>query len=189
VASLKQSERDIPRMSLRNGVTDGTKMTASECVGNMFILLCAIHTKDGRGIFRGGLKAYRISLTAFTDCMKLQLSFEKWVDDSNSIIDVCGASDLLSKLIISIKKCFPKFDGNGWNIPKMHLLAKMLHYMQQFGSADNFSGQIGERALKSMVKDHAQQTQRRVNVLQVNVLSKDAFIGKDSSLYAAIWQC
>ena len=36
--------------------------------------------------------------------------------------------------------------------------------MQQFGSANNFSGQIGERALKSMVKDHAQQTQRQVNV-------------------------
>jgi len=46
----------------------------------------------------------------------------------------------------------------------MHSLAKMLHYMKQFGSANNFLGQIGERALKSMVKDHAQQTQRRVNV-------------------------
>ncbi len=92
--------------------------------------------------------------------MKLQLSFEKWVDDSNPIIDVCGASDLLSKLIRSIKKCFPRIDGNGWNIPKMHSLAKMLHYMQQFGSANNFSGQIEERALKSMVKDHAQKTQR-----------------------------
>jgi hypothetical protein len=40
----------------------------------------------------------------------------------------------------------------------------MLHYMQQFGSANNFSGKIGERALKCMVKDHAQQTQQRVNV-------------------------
>ena len=28
----------------------------------------------------------------------------------------------------------------------------------------NFSGKIGERVLKSMVKDHAQQTQWRVNV-------------------------
>ncbi len=35
--------------------------------------------------------------------------------------------------------------------------------MQQFGSANNFPGQIGERALKSMVKDHAQQSQRRLN--------------------------
>ena len=46
----------------------------------------------------------------------------------------------------------------------MNSLAKMLHYMQQFGSANNFSGQIGERVIKSMVKDHAQQTQLRVNV-------------------------
>ena len=48
------------------------QMTASERVGNMFILLCAIHTKDGCGIFLEGLKAYRIAQTAFTDCMKLQ---------------------------------------------------------------------------------------------------------------------
>ncbi len=42
----------------------------------------------------------------------------------------------------------------------------MLHYMQQFGIANNFSGQIREHALKSMVKDHAQQTQRQVNVFE-----------------------
>ncbi len=81
-------------------------MTASEHVGNMFMLLCVIHTTNERAIFRGGLGAYGISLTAFKDCMKLQLSFEKWVDDSNSIIEVCGASDILSKLIRSIKKKF-----------------------------------------------------------------------------------
>ena len=60
------------------------------------------------GIFLEGLKAYRIAQTAFTDCMKLQLSFEKWVDDSSSIIDVCGASELLSKLIRSIQNLFSK---------------------------------------------------------------------------------
>ncbi len=62
---------------------------------------------------------------------------------------MCGASDLLSKLIRSIKKCFKRIDGYGWNIPKMHSLAKILHYMQQYGSANNFSGKIGERALKA----------------------------------------
>ncbi len=43
----------------------------------------------------------------------------------------------------------------------MHALAKMPKNMLKFGSANNFCGQIGERALKSIVKDHAQQTQRR----------------------------
>ena len=33
----------------------------------------------------------------------------------------------------------------------------------KFGSAKNFSGQTGERALKSIVKDHAQRTQRRAD--------------------------
>ena len=33
-----QSERDFPRMSVRNGITDGTKMCGSERVGNCFSL-------------------------------------------------------------------------------------------------------------------------------------------------------
>ncbi len=33
--------------------------------------------------------------------------------------------------------------------------------MLKFGSASDFSGNIGERALKGIVKDHAEKTQRR----------------------------
>ncbi len=33
--------------------------------------------------------------------------------------------------------------------------------MLKFGSANNFSGNIGERALKRIVKDHAEKTQRQ----------------------------
>jgi hypothetical protein len=36
--------------------------------------------------------------------------------------------------------------------------------MQQFGKAKNFCGQVGERVLKTVVKNHVQQTQQRVNV-------------------------
>ncbi len=43
----------------------------------------------------------------------------------------------------------------------MHALAKMPKKMLKFGSANNFCGHMGERALKGIVKDHAQQTQRR----------------------------
>ncbi len=43
----------------------------------------------------------------------------------------------------------------------MHAFAKMPHYTLKFGSANNFSGQIGERALKGIVKDHTERTQRR----------------------------
>ena len=65
----------MPRILSRNGVTDGTNMTASKRVGNMFMLLCVSHNKDGRGISRKGMAELGISHSAFKKCMKLQLSF------------------------------------------------------------------------------------------------------------------
>ncbi len=44
----QQSERDFRRMSIRNGITDGTKMCRSEQVGNCFLLLCVMHTHSGQ---------------------------------------------------------------------------------------------------------------------------------------------
>ncbi len=46
-----QSEQDFPRMSIRNGVTDGTKMCGSERVGNCFVLLCVMHTRLGQSLW------------------------------------------------------------------------------------------------------------------------------------------
>ena len=44
--------------------------------------------------------------------------------------------------------------------------------MLQFGSTKGISGQTGERALKEIVKDHAQQTQRRPNVFTEQVATR-----------------
>jgi hypothetical protein len=43
----------------------------------------------------------------------------------------------------------------------MRACAKMPHNILEFGSANNFSGNIGERALKGIVKDHAEKTQKQ----------------------------
>ena len=45
--------------------------------------------------------------------------------------------------------------------------------MKQFGSAKNFSGQVGERVLKTIVKNHAQQTQRRVNIFALQCADRE----------------
>jgi hypothetical protein len=162
--ALSQSERDMPCMSDRNGITDGTKMSASKRVGNMFILLCAIHTHAGAELFCSGCTVCDVSLDDMKRCLKLQLGFEVWVNQSNSIDDVKKASLIVAQLIMLIKRAFPRQSGNGWCIPNLNSLAKMTHYMLQFGKAKKFCGQVGERVLKHVVKNHAQQTQRRVNV-------------------------
>jgi hypothetical protein len=83
------------------------------------------------------------------------------VGEYHSRREVQKSEKLLGDLISLIKQCFLQTDGNGWNLPKMHALAKMPKNMLKFGTANNFCGQIGERALKGIVKDQAQLTQRR----------------------------
>ena len=160
----RQSERQMPRMSIRNGITDGTKMCGSERVGNCFILLCALYTTQGKTLLSAGLaRNTKITLTGLQKCIKLYLAFEQWVNESHSKQEVENARGLLAHLVKSIQICFNKDWGWGWDIPKMHSFARMIDYMLKFGMAKNFSGQTGERALKSIVKDHAQQTQRRAD--------------------------
>ena len=160
----RQSKRDFPRTSTRTGVLDGTKMSATERLGNLMVLLCLAHTTQGIALLRRGWQKNNIGQQDFRDCIKLQLAYEKWVNDSNEIQDVKDSVPLVEEMIVAIQQCFPRFSGNGWCIPKMHSLANMTHYMLKFGSAKNFTGQVGERVLKSVVKDVAQQTQRRAKV-------------------------
>jgi hypothetical protein len=68
--------------------------------------------------------------------------------------------EALGILINLIKECFPRDEGWGWNLPKMHAFAKMPHKMLKFGSANIFSGNIGKQSWKGIVKDHAEKTQR-----------------------------
>jgi hypothetical protein len=78
---------------------------------------------------------------------------------------------VLGILINLIKECFPRDEGWGWNnLSKMHAFAKMPYNILKFGSANNFSGNIGERALKRVVKDHAEKQKIDQINLQNNVL-------------------
>jgi hypothetical protein len=110
---------------------------------------------------RKEMKDRKISLKKFKSCLKLYLSFECWVNKPHARSQVKQSSKALGILIKLIKECFSRDEGWGWNLPKMHAFAKMPHNMPKFGSAHNFSGNIGEWALKGIVKDHAEKTQRR----------------------------
>jgi len=135
----------------------------SERVGNCFILLCLLHTSRGLELTDYQRRQRRIPMRDIIYCLKLYLSFERWVTVPHRRQDIIRARQLLGQLVTLLKQCFPRDEGWGWNIAKMHAFTRMPLYMLQFGSATNFSGQIGERALKSIVKDHAVRTQRRVD--------------------------
>ncbi len=157
----RQSKRDFPHMSIRNGITDGTKMGSAERVGNCFVLLSVMHTYLGKELMATKMKQMTIPMRGFINCLKLYLAYERWVTEPHSRAQVCRSYKLLGELITMIKQCFPRGEGWGRNLPKMHAFAIMPSNIMKFGSANNFSGNIGERALKGIVKDHADKTQRR----------------------------
>ena len=52
----RQSERDFPQGSMRNGLIDGTNFQSSEQKGNLFQLLCIAHTTNGSHVMKRSLK-------------------------------------------------------------------------------------------------------------------------------------
>jgi hypothetical protein len=103
------------------------------------------------------MKDRTISLKKIKNCLKLYLSFECWVNESHPRSEVKQSLEALGILIDLIKECFPRDEGWGWNLPKMHAFAKIPHNMLKFGSANNFLGNIRQQALKRIVKDHAEK--------------------------------
>ena len=118
-------------------------MCRSKQVGNCFVLLCVMHTHSGQKLMCKEMKDRTISLKKIKNCLKLYLSFECWVNEPHPRSQVKQSSKALGILINLIKECFPRDEGWGWNLPKMHAFAKMPHNMLKFGSANNFSGNIG----------------------------------------------
>jgi hypothetical protein len=98
------------------------------------------------------MKERKISMKRFKHCLKLYLSFERWVNEPHPRSKVHHSSKVLGDLINLIKECFPRDEGWGWNLPKIHAFAKMPLNMLHNGSANNFSGNIREQVLRELLK-------------------------------------
>ena len=160
----RQSERDFPRGSMRNGIIDGTKCQSSERKGNLFRLMCIACTTKGRDILKQALNLSDTRWRQFILFLKMYLAMEEWFHDSNEKEEVKQSRVEISKVLTSLQSFFPRDDlTNGYNIPKMHGMTKMQDYILLFGSGMNFYGGPGEAAHKTFVKSAGQKTQRRVS--------------------------
>jgi len=160
-------------------------MGCNERVGNMFLLLCLTHTTDGIALLKPGWDTHNITQKQFKNRIKLQLGFQKWIHEYNDKDEVDSAGPLLGELIDMIKYSFPREEGNGWKIPKVHALATILHFVQKFGCASGFSGETGERFLKTIVKDMARITQQRAGLFA----EQCAFRLFEKNVFKHAYQC
>jgi hypothetical protein len=174
----RNSERDFPRGSDRNGCLKNTLVNASERRGNLFRLLCLCHTDQISRRLTDILKEKMVPIKDFIKCIKLYLSFEEWMHSKIPKVEIAPSRTLISETVTLIQKCFPRTDengaviGQGWKFPKMHGLTKFVDYMILFGSAINFFGGIGECNHKKFVKDTGCNTQKRTNTFTSQVATR-----------------
>ena len=158
----RQSDRDFPRGSMRNGIIDDTKCQAEERKGNLFLLLCIGSTVLSGEKLQTALQYNDRTWKKWLQFIKLYLSMEQWFHDSNPKEEVNNARPLIAKVLRSLQNLFPREGtGNEYNIPKMHAMTKLQFYMKRYGSAINFYGDTGESAHKFFVKAPGLKTQRR----------------------------
>lgn len=160
----RQSERDLPRPSQRNHLLETTKTQATENKGNLFLLLCALHTQMGiSAADAAGIKPSERKGKITT--MKMILAVEKWFNRRNRRSDIDDTTKInafvRTVLIPNLQKYFPREAGQQWMFPKVHSLTKFDKFIQAFGSGINFYGGFGESHLKVFMKHYAHFTQRR----------------------------
>ena len=169
---LRQSERDLPRRSSRNGPLDGTKMGASERRGNLYAFIITLLTEQGGKLLKKKLVTAisdkDINHSKFIETILLCLAFEKWLHEERNKVHVDNATGWvvrLKQLILDNldKEGLHEGSGNGWKTPKFHALSKFLFYISLFGCANNFFGGPCESALKKFIKKPGKNTQRRIS--------------------------
>ena len=103
----RQSDRDFPRGSIRNGIIDDTKCQSEERKGNLFLLLCIASTTMGCEKLKNALRYDDNSWKEWVKFVKLYLSMEEWFHDSNPKQEVDQARHLIAKVLTTLQKLFP----------------------------------------------------------------------------------
>jgi hypothetical protein len=116
----RNSERDYPQSSGRNGLMNGSKVTGSERRGTLLCLICLSHTVAIKQKLTEKLREQSISMNKFQKCLKLYLSMEEWFQGSNLKEEVLASRSLISQTIKLMLSVFPRASGRGWKIPKLH---------------------------------------------------------------------
>ncbi len=103
----RNSERDFPRGSARNGALKNTLVSATEHSKNMFLLLCLCHTDTLRKKFETILCQSGINSASFFKCLKLYISVESWFHKNNMKDEVNSANSLVAETLELLHTFFP----------------------------------------------------------------------------------
>ena len=159
----RQSETDMARRGCKWELTDDTRFTAMERLGNMICMLVCLHTHDGVALMRKSFEEKRKGwVNDIKDAIESVITFERWIlQDDNTADEVTQAAAHVNKSLDLIIEHFPREKGQKWSIPKVHGYIHMYFQVMQDGPGNGWTSQHGERFHKENTNGAASNTQKR----------------------------
>ena len=189
VELICNAEKRFPRLVNRFGITDLTRVTAMEKMGNVLALLVALLTSSGTELFENAWKDnpdfQNLTVLDVVRTLELILAYDAWcaspkqkweLDNAEAAVTI-----LMERIIEYLPREFVKKDpnsnvkgSNGHHKVKFHALQWFLHYMRKLGSSINFDTSTCEEQHKVRVTRPGKQTQRRHNNFVGQVLQRNS---------------
>ena len=102
----RQSRRDFPWGSMRNGIIDVNKCQSEERKGNLFLLLCIANSTEGSMKLQDSLKHNSSKWKKMLKFIKLYLLMEEWFHDCNDKEEVNQTRPLIAKVLKMLQWLF-----------------------------------------------------------------------------------
>ena len=179
------AEKRVPRIVIRFGLMDLSRVTGLERKGNYLVLMASLSTERGREIVRPFLREREIEVSDVVETMSMMLAFDEWCYRPKYKWELDNAEDAVSHLMKRIKDYLPmdvvkgdKKEGvegcNGYHKVKFHAIWLLIRHMRKFGGAINFDSGPGEEHHKDGVNKAGRQTQRRTSSFATQTLQRDS---------------
>ena len=183
----RQSDRTFPRLSLKNGASRMSYVTAKEQTGLLLIcfltlscpkvidLINRVPRKMSASTAAADVRQLRVALNNFRDLFSRLLIFESWVEadfHDRAFVQSTDCIEFIKDLMKVYKKTLARKKGNGLQIPKFHQLLHMPRYILKFGSPKNFNSGRCESHHISLSKRPAKTAQKRHSVFVEQVANR-----------------
>ena len=165
----------FPRVAWKEGVTGLTHLQACEKVAKLFAITLFASTTDGAQFFASALTAetWRKMLHVF----QMVLACWAWLKKEtcwkpagcNAMRSAQSAADTMMR---DLNHLFPREQGMGWNLTKVHEQRHVPEDIMRFGKHKNYHSGPAEHNHISLVKEPAHCTQRRAQLLDQQLAAR-----------------
>jgi len=159
-------KNEFPMLSLSSSLTGLSKISASERVGFLFLLVILANIDRGSAIFEAAfsLKQSRKTVQDIIEVLEAMLTFDAWLNQdkywllSQTAKSRESAQRSIQTLLHLCKDCFP---SHKWSFPKFHEMLHIIRDMERFGATKNFSAQRPESLLIKAAKQPGRRAKKQ----------------------------